>query len=104
MKTIKMIAAAWQKCKRHYPPYKKTPEEPMIIVHIPHSSTNIPEMFQREFLPEKEKLHSELLSMIEVNRSLYMNEKTGEKKSSFDEVKDVICDFLRLAGKDFIAW
>ena len=63
MKTIKLISAAWQKCKRNYPPYIKTPEEPMVIVHIPHSSTNIPEMFQREFLPEKEKLHSELLSM-----------------------------------------
>ena len=63
MKTIKMIAAVWQTCKRYYPPYKKTPEEPKIIVHIPHSSTNIPEIFQREFLPEKEKLHSELLCM-----------------------------------------
>ena len=40
--------------------------------------------------------------IFEVNRSLYMNEKTGEKKSSFDEVKDVIQDFLRLAGEDFI--
>ena len=286
MKTIKMIAAVWQKCKRYYLPYKKVQEKPRIIVHIPHSSTNIPEMFQREFLPEKEKLHRELLCMtdwytdelfacpdclaiihrysrlvcdperfldpeeeimwqkgmgmyytrmsdgnllkrnplcsleglrtygkalkiyqqhhsrlteavqyqlkyfgkallidghsfsetvlpyeaklnhqlyrpeiclgtdsvftpeallcaakeyftkaglkaavntpfagtivpepfysqkdkrvkslmIEVNRSLYMNEKTGEKKSSFDEVKDVIQDFLRLAGEDFITW
>ena len=63
MKTIKLISAAWQKCKRYYLPYKKVQEKPRIIVHIPHGSTNIPEMFQREFLPEKEKLHSELLCM-----------------------------------------
>ena len=42
--------------------------------------------------------------IFEVNRSLCMNEKTGEKKSSFDEVKDMIQDFLRLAGEDFITW
>ena len=286
MKTIKLIAAVWRKCRNYYPTFQKTSEEPRIIVHIPHSSTNIPEIFQQVFLPGKEKLHSELLCMtdwytdelfacqdclaivhqysrlvcdperfldpeeeimwqkgmgmyytrmadgnllkrnplcsreglrsygkalqiyqqhhsrlteavrhqlkyfgkallidghsfsetvlpyepkvnqqryrpdiclgtdpvftpdallcaakdyftkaglgvavntpfagtivpepfyslkdkrvqslmIEVNRSLYMNEKTGEKKSSFDEVKDVICDFLRLAGKDFNTW
>ena len=63
MKPIKLIAAAWRKCKKYYLPYKKTPEEPKVIVHIPHSSTNIPELFRREFLPEKEKLHSELLCM-----------------------------------------
>ena len=52
MKTVKLIAAAWQKGKRYYPLYKKTLEEPRIIVHIPHSSTVIPEIFAKEF-PKK---------------------------------------------------
>ena len=63
MKSIKLVSAALQKCKSCLPAFGKTTEPPRIIVHIPHSSTNIPKIFQQEFLPEKEKLHSELLCM-----------------------------------------
>ena len=63
MKSIKSIMAALRKCKGHLPVISKTAKQPQVIVHIPHSSTNIPKAFQREFLPEKEKLHSELLFM-----------------------------------------
>lgn len=63
MKSIKFISAALCKCKRYFTVYGKAMEKPRIIVHIPHSSTNIPKLFQQEFLPEKEKLHSELLCM-----------------------------------------
>ena len=63
MKSIKLVSAALQKCKSCLPAFGKTTEQPRIIVHIPHSSTNIPKVFQQEFLPEKEKLHSELLCM-----------------------------------------
>ena len=63
MKSIKLVSAALQKCKSCLPAFGKTTEQPRIIVHIPHSSTNIPKIFQQEFLPEKEKLHSELLCM-----------------------------------------
>ena len=69
-----------------------------VAVNTPFAGTIVPE----PFYSLKDKRVQSL--MIEVNRSLYMNEKTGEKKSSFDEVKDVICDFLRLAGKDLITW
>ena len=61
MKSIKLVSAALQKCKSGLSAFGKTTEQPRIIVHIPHSSTNIPKIFQQEFLPEKEKLHSELL-------------------------------------------
>ena len=63
MKSIKLVSAALQKCKTCLPAFGKTAEQPRVIVHIPHSSTNIPKIFQQEFLPEKEKLHSELLCM-----------------------------------------
>ena len=63
MKSIKLVAAAIQKCKSCLPAFGKTTEQSRVIVHIPHSSTNIPKQFRREFLPEKEKLHSELLCM-----------------------------------------
>ena len=63
MKSINLVAGAFQKCKSCLPSFGKTLEQPRIIVHIPHSSTNIPKPFRREFLPENEKLHSELLCM-----------------------------------------
>ena len=63
MKPIKLVSAAFHKCKSCLPAFRKTLEHPRVIVHIPHSSTNIPKQFRREFLPEKEKLHSELLCM-----------------------------------------
>ncbi|MBQ7673303.1 MAG: hypothetical protein IJT36_02095 [Alphaproteobacteria bacterium] len=69
-----------------------------VAANTPFAGTIVPE----PFYSQKDKRVKSL--MIEVNRSLYMNEKTGEKKSSFDEVKDVIQDFLRLAGEDFITW
>ena len=37
--------------------------EPRIIVHVPHSSIIIPEMFRREFLAGRETLRRELLCM-----------------------------------------
>ena len=61
--SIKLVSAAIQKCKSCLPVFDKTSKQPRVIVHIPHSSTNIPKAFQQEFLPEKEKLHSELLCM-----------------------------------------
>ena len=63
MKSIKVVAEELKKCKRYFTTFVLFPEQPRIIVHIPHSSTNIPKIFQQEFLPEKEKLHSELLCM-----------------------------------------
>ena len=63
MKSIKFLTAALRKCKRWLPVSDKTIGQPRIIVHIPHSSTIIPKVFQQEFLPGKEKLHSELLCM-----------------------------------------
>jgi N-formylglutamate amidohydrolase len=62
-KSIKLVAEELRKCKRFFPTFVSLPEQPRVIVHIPHSSTNIPKQFQQEFLPEKEKLHSELLCM-----------------------------------------
>lgn len=52
-----------RKCKRYYPSYKKTPEEPKVIVHIPHSSTVIPKVFRQEFLVKEKDLQKELLCM-----------------------------------------
>jgi len=63
MKSIRLITAAWRKCKRYYPSYKKIPEEPKVIVHIPHSSIAIPEIFRQEFLVQEEDLQKELLCM-----------------------------------------
>ena len=63
MKAIKLIAAVCRKCKRYYPSYKKTPEEPKVIVHIPHSSTVIPKVFRQEFLVKEKDLQKELLCM-----------------------------------------
>ena len=39
--------------------------------------------------------------MIEVNRSLYMDEKTGKKTETFEEVKETVQGFLELAGSMF---
>jgi len=33
--------------------------------------------------------------MIEVNRKVYMDEKTGEKSNSFEKIKDVISALIR---------
>ena len=63
MKSWQRIAVAVQKLKWYLPAYGKAPAQPRIIVHIPHSSTKIPKLFQKEFLPEEEKLRSELLCM-----------------------------------------
>ena len=61
--SFKLVSAAVHKCKSCLPVFRKTLEQPRVILHIPHSSTNIPKQFRREFLPEKEKMHSELLCM-----------------------------------------
>lgn len=63
MKSWQRIAAAVQKWKWYLPVYGTAPAQPRIIVHIPHSSTKIPKLFQKEFIPEKENLRSELLCM-----------------------------------------
>ncbi|MBP3812885.1 MAG: hypothetical protein J6E49_07245, partial [Acidaminococcaceae bacterium] len=36
--------------------------------------------------------------MIEVNRSLYMDEKSGRKKETFEEVKECVQGCLELLG------
>ena len=40
--------------------------------------------------------------MVEVNRSLYMDEKTGKKKETFEKVKKAVQGFLKLAGSGFL--
>ena len=44
-----------------------------------------------EFLGKDKRIQS---IMIEINRGLYMNENTGEKTESFDELKDIISTLI----------
>jgi len=44
-----------------------------------------------EFLGKDERIKS---IMIEINRGLYMNEDTGEKNESFNEIKDIISTLI----------
>lgn len=38
--------------------------------------------------------------MVEINRKLYMDEKTGEKLSSFEKMKDIITAFIQTLVAD----
>lgn len=51
-----------------------------------------------KFLHQDKRIQS---IMIEVNRGLYMNEDTGEKNNSFDEIKNIISDLIRLIIAEF---
>ena len=51
-----------------------------------------------EFLGKDKRVKS---IMIEINRGLYMNEDTGEKNGSFDEIKNIISTLIRQIITEF---
>jgi N-formylglutamate amidohydrolase len=60
-----------------------------VAINTPFAGSMVPE----PFYSNKDKRVSSL--MIEVNRSLYMNEKTGEKLASFQEIQAILQRFLQ---------
>ena len=66
-----------------------------VAVNTPFVGAIVPE----PFYSQRDKRVRSL--MIEVNRSLYMDEKTGRKKETFEEVKEAVQGFLKLAGSGF---
>ena len=66
-----------------------------VAVNTPFAGAIVPE----PFYSQRDKRVQSL--MIEVNRSLYMDEKTGRKKETFEEVKEAVQGFLKLAGSGF---
>lgn len=64
-----------------------------VLVNTPFNGTLVPNPYYTEKSPNVQSI------MIEVNRKLYMNEKTGKKLSSFDELRNVIRQFLELVYK-----
>lgn len=65
-----------------------------VAVNTPFAGTMVPE----PFYSQKDKRVQSL--MIEVNRSLYMDEKTGEKRGSFRKIQALLQGFLRQAAAD----
>ena len=66
-----------------------------VAVNTPFAGAIVPE----PFYSSRDKRVRSL--MIEVNRSLYMNEETGEKNEAFDEVQNILREFLQQAGNLF---
>ena len=66
-----------------------------VAVNTPFAGAIVPEPF---YSGRDKRVRS---LMIEVNRSLYMNEKTGEKTGSFYEVQNILREFLQQAGNIF---
>jgi N-formylglutamate amidohydrolase len=66
-----------------------------VAVNTPFAGAIVPE----PFYSQRDKRVRSL--MIEVNHSLYMDEKTGRKKETFEEVKEAVQGFLKLAGSGF---
>lgn len=67
-----------------------------VAVNTPFAGTMVPEPF---YSRKDKRVHS---LMIEVNRSLYMNEEIGEKKASFQEVQAILQQFLHQARKQYL--
>jgi len=65
-----------------------------VAVNTPFAGTMVPE----PFYSQKDKRVQSL--MIEVNRSLYMDEKTGEKRGSFRKIQALLQGFLQQAAAD----
>ena len=62
-----------------------------VAVNTPFAGTMVPEPF---YSLQDKRVQS---LMIEVNRSLYMYEKTGKKKETFDKMKNLVQIFLKVA-------
>jgi N-formylglutamate deformylase len=60
----------------------------MTALNRPYSGTMVP----LQYLGKDERVSS---VMIEINRKLYLDERTGEKSGSFDRLRDVISGLLR---------
>ena len=67
-----------------------------VAVNTPFAGTMVPEPFYSQ---KDKRVHS---LMIEVNRSLYMNEMTGEKQASFYEIQAILQRFLQKLRKKHI--
>ena len=67
-----------------------------VAVNTPFSGTIVPE----PFYSLRDKRVQSL--MIEVNRSLYMDERTGEKKTTFNEVKAILQRFLHQISEQYV--
>ena len=66
-----------------------------VAVNTPFAGALVPEPF---YSLKDKRVHS---LMIEVNRSLYMDEKTGKKKETFEKVKETVQGFLKRAESRF---
>ena len=66
-----------------------------VAVNTPFAGAIVPEPF---YSGRDKRVRS---LMIEVNRSLYMNEETGEKNGTFGEVQNILREFLQQAGNMF---
>ena len=67
-----------------------------VAVNTPFSGTIVPE----PFYSLRDKRVQSL--MIEVNRSLYMDERTGEKKVTFNEIKAILQRFLHQVSEQSV--
>lgn len=62
-----------------------------VAVNTPFAGAMVPEPF---YSLRDRRVQS---LMIEVNRSLYMDERTGKKKETFDKMKNLVQIFLKVA-------
>ena len=67
-----------------------------VAVNTPFAGTMVPE----PFYTQKDKRVQSL--MIEVNRSLYMNEMTGEKKATFYKIQAILQRFLHQVKEQYL--
>lgn len=62
-----------------------------MAVNTPFAGTMVPEPF---YSLQDKRVQS---LMVEVNRSLYMDENNGKKRETFEEVKYCLQEFLKVA-------
>ena len=67
-----------------------------VAVNTPFAGALVPEPF---YSLKDKRVHS---LMIEVNRSLYMNERTGQKQATFHEIQSILQRFLQKLRKKHI--